>query len=163
MCAMSSAEMPSGADDEGVLVETGALSKYLVGQVLSLDCDGDGDGEGWRGVVRGMRRRVVDLGMRVPASFKDLFFRLVYPFWSVGGTRLVVIDPECCHCRDMEASMEACKGTAEDPRFRGIHVYRLRAGDGMKWSVGEDVCGFPHCFEYVADAPWAARYLKKSE
>ncbi len=149
---------------DDVLLEPGALSNYLVGQFSSPDCDAgcDGDADGWRAVVRYMRRRVRELGMQVPASFRDAFFRLVYPFWSAGGTRLVVIDPECCHCRDMLASMEGCKGTADDPRLRGIHVYKLRAGDGMKWSVGDAVCGFPHCFEYVANAPWAERYTNGS-
>jgi len=69
------------------------------------------------------------------------------------GARLVVIDPNCSHCRTMHMRLNRERAVL---RQKNIHVYVLNGTDADPLCFAtRGGCAFPHCFEYTKNPGWA--------
>lgn len=103
-----------------------------------------------------MKTQYTKANGRVAPYMKKWFFGKGHSATD-NGQRLVVLDPNCSHCKTLLATLDKTKGTPTDYRLQGIHIYTTTPNDGMTWSVG-DTCPFPHCFEYTCNPPWITPY-----
>jgi len=78
---------------------------------------------------------------------------------GVGVTiKLVVLDPECSHCCELQAAFETMPAELKQ---NNVFVYTLKDGerDQMHFAVEGD-CKFPHCFEYVINPAWVEPFMR---
>ena len=83
-------------------------------------------------------------------------FQTILPENDIVKIKMVVLDPMCCHCRDMHKKI-ILKNKKEKETFYQKHkIYILRGpNDPLAWATETE---FPHTFEYIAKSPMSLKH-----